>query len=68
MMLPHTTTVWTIRQGVRLAWAMARASERLGSAGERLEARLDAVAVAQSVDMRDVLEPLTRHLRASREA
>jgi hypothetical protein len=59
MTLPHTTTVWMIRQGIRFAWAMAGAAERLGNAGERLEARLDAVAVAQGVDMRDVLEPLT---------
>ena len=62
MTLKHTTTVWLIRQGVRLAWAMAHAAERLGSAGERLEVRLDAVAGAQGVDMRDVLEPLTKPL------
>ena len=54
--------VWLIRQGVRLAWAMARASERLGSAGERLETRLDAFAVARGVGMVDVLEPLTAPL------
>jgi hypothetical protein len=58
----HTTTVWTIRQGVRLAWAMARDAERLGNAGERLEARLEASAVARGVDMRDVLAPLNAPL------
>ena len=52
--------VWLIRQGVRLAWAMARASERLGSTGERLEARLEAIAEARGVDMVDALAPLTR--------
>jgi hypothetical protein len=65
MTFPHNTTVWLIRQGVRLAWAMARAAETLGDAGIRLEVRLDATADARGVDMLDVLEPLTRHLRAS---
>lgn len=65
MALPHTTTVWTIRQGVRLAWAMARASERLGSAEVRLQTWLETVADARDVDMRDVLEPLTLPLSGS---
>ena len=62
MALPHNTTVWLIRQGVRLASAMALAAERLGNAAERLERRLEAAAGAQGVDMRDVLEPLTEPL------
>jgi hypothetical protein len=65
MALKHITTVWLIRQGVRLAWAMARASARLGSAGERLEARLDGVAAARGVDMLDVLAPLSEPLSAA---
>ena len=56
MALKHITTVWLIRQGLCLAWAMARAAGRLGSFGERLEARLDAVAVARHID---VLAPLS---------
>ena len=62
MALKHITTVWLIRQGVCLAWAMARAAGRLGSAGERLEARLDAAAVARDIIMLDVLAPLTAPL------
>lgn len=62
MALPNSTTVWLIRQGVRFAWAMARASERLGSAEVRLETWLEAVAEARGVDMRDVLEPLIEPL------
>jgi hypothetical protein len=58
MALKHITTVWLIRQGVRLAWTMARVSARLGSAGERLEVRLDGMATANGVDMLDVLQPL----------
>jgi hypothetical protein len=68
MTLPRITTVWAIRQGVRLAWLMARAAERLGDAGVRLEARLDAIALSQRVDMLDLLEPLTRNLRTAGEA
>jgi hypothetical protein len=37
---------------------MAREATRLGDAGERLERRLEALAEAQGIDMRDVLEPL----------
>lgn len=59
MALKDITTVWLIRQGLRLAWAMARAAERLGSAGERLETPLDAVAVTRGVDMLDVRAPLS---------
>jgi hypothetical protein len=59
MALTHITTVWFIRQGVRLAWTMAHLSEGLGGAGVRLETRLEDIAVAQGVDMRDVLEPLS---------
>ena len=62
MTLSHTTTVWMIRQGVRLAWAAARAAQQLGDAGERLESRLDAVAMVRGVDMLDVLAPLTELL------
>jgi len=62
MTLSHTTTVWMIRQGVRLAWATARAAQQLGYAGERLESRLDAVAMVRGVDMLDVLAPLTELL------
>lgn len=58
MAFNDTTTVWLIRQGVRLAWSLARVSERLGSAGERLEARLERSAADRGVDMRDVLQPL----------
>jgi hypothetical protein len=65
MDLPHTTTVWIVRQGIRLAWAMASLAERLGDAGVRLEVRLDATAAARGVDMLDVLEPLTRDLSVS---
>jgi hypothetical protein len=61
-MIRHTTTVWTSRQGIRLAWALARASERLGSTGERLETRLEHIAAARGVDMRDVLAPLNAPL------
>ena len=62
MTLRHTATVWTLTQGVRLAWVMARAARHIGDAGERLEVRLDAVAMARGVDMLDVLEPLTAPL------
>ena len=62
MALHHITTVWTIRQGVRLAWATARAAERLENAAERLETRLEALARARGTDMLDVLEPLTAPL------
>jgi hypothetical protein len=62
MDLPHMTTVWIVRQRVRFAWAMAGAARQLGGAGERLEVWLDAVAVAQRVDMRDMLAPLTEPL------
>jgi hypothetical protein len=62
MALKHITTVWLIRQGVRLAWAMARSAGRLASAGELLETRLDGVAAARGVDMLDVLAPLTEPL------
>jgi hypothetical protein len=65
MSFKHTTTVWTIRQGVRFAWAMARAARQLGDAGECLELRLDATAVARGVDMLDVLEPLAAPLSAA---
>jgi hypothetical protein len=58
MTLPHTTMVWLIRQGVCLAWLIAHAAERLGDAGVRLEVRLDDIAVAQGVDMLEVLAPL----------
>jgi hypothetical protein len=58
MSFKHTTTVWTIRQGVRFAWAMARAARQLGEAGERLEVRLDAMATARGVNILDALEPL----------
>lgn len=68
MTLPHTMMIWTLTQGFRLAWAMAHAAKRLGDAGERLEARLDGMAVARGVDILDVLEPLTSHPRAAGEA
>ena len=58
MAIKHNTTVWLVRQGVRLAWAMARSAGRLESAGELLEAGLDDVAAARGIDMLDVLEPL----------
>jgi hypothetical protein len=63
MTLKHTMTVWLIRQGIRLAWAVARVVGRLGEAGGRLEVRLDAVAAARPVDMLDVLAPLAAPLR-----
>jgi hypothetical protein len=50
--------IWAIRQGVRLTWAMATAAEWLGSAGERLDRRLEATADKRGIEMRDVLEPL----------
>ena len=56
------TTVWLIRQGVCLA------SWQLGEAGERLEARLDAMANARGVDVLDALEPVTSHLRTAGQA
>lgn len=59
MALKYITRVWVIRQGVRLAWRMAHVSERLGSAAESLEVRLDDIAKARGVDMWDVLEPLS---------
>ena len=59
MAFKYSTTVWMIRQGVRFAWALARAAERLGNAGERLETRLEAVATARGADMLDVLAPLS---------
>jgi hypothetical protein len=62
MALKYTITVWLIRQGVRLAWAMARTAERLGGSGERLEARMEAAAAACGVDMIDVLAPLSKPL------
>jgi hypothetical protein len=54
MALKHITTVRLRRQGVRLAWAIARAAERLGNAGERLKARLEAIV--------EVFAPLTAPL------
>jgi len=65
MTFRHRTTVWTLTQGVRLAWAMARAAEQLGDAGVKLEARLDTAAGRRDVDMRDVLEPLAVPLSAA---
>jgi hypothetical protein len=62
MTFRHMATVWTLTQGVRLAWAMARVARQLGDAGERLESGLEAVAVARGVDMLAVLEPLTAPL------
>ena len=59
MTFRHIAAVWSLTQGVRLAWAMARAARQLGDAGERLEVWLDAVATARRVDMLDVLEPLS---------
>jgi hypothetical protein len=58
MSFKYTTTVWTIRQGVRCAWAMARAAQQLGEAGERLEVWLDTMGTTRGVNMLDVLEPL----------
>ena len=37
---------------------MATAADWLGSAGERLDRKLEATAAKQGIDMRDVLEPL----------
>lgn len=62
MALKHITTVWLIRQGISLAWTIAHVSTRLGSAGERLEVRLDGIAAARGIDMLDVLSPLTEPL------
>ncbi len=62
MTFRHRTTVWTLTQGVRLAWAMARAAEQLGDAGVSLEGRLDAAAGRWDVDPRDVLDPLAAPL------
>ncbi len=63
MTLRHMATVWTLTQGVRLTWAMARAAQQLGDAGDRLSNRLDAAvnraAEARGIDMWDVLGPLT---------
>lgn len=59
MALKHITTVWLIRQGVRLAWTMARMSEQLGGVGVGLEDRLEGIAAARDIDMRGVLEPLS---------
>jgi hypothetical protein len=59
MTLRHMATVWTLTQGVRLAWVMARAARQLGDAGECLELRLDTLALARGVDMLDVLTPLS---------
>ena len=41
---------------------MARGAEWLGNAGEHLETRLEALAMARGVDMLDVLEPLAAPL------
>jgi hypothetical protein len=62
MTFRHMAAVWTLTQGVRLAWAMARVAQQLGDAGVRLEDRLDAMATARGVDMFDVLAPLTEPL------
>ena len=62
MMVTYSTTRWALTQGVRLAWAMARVTTRLGDAGVRLEQSLDAVAMARGIDMGDVLLPLTERL------
>jgi hypothetical protein len=68
MTVKYSTTRWTLTQGVRLAWAMARAAMRLGDAGVRLEYALDAVAAARGIDMGDVLAPLTERLPVAGEA
>jgi hypothetical protein len=57
-----TTTVWAIGQGVRFAWAIARTSERLGSAGARFDTRLNTIAAMRGVDMLDLLAPLNAPL------
>jgi hypothetical protein len=62
---PHSTTVWIVRQGIRLPGAMAALAERLGDSAARLEVRLDATATAHGVDTLDVFEPLTRGLSVS---
>jgi hypothetical protein len=68
MDLPHTTTVWIVRQGMPFACAAVWPGWRHRRAGERLEVWLEAGAETHGGDMLDVLEPLTSPLRASGEA
>ena len=68
MRVKYRATRWALTTSVRLAWAMPRVAERLGNAGVRLEDRLDAVAVAWSIDMVDVIAPLTERPQNAGEA
>jgi hypothetical protein len=68
MDLPHITTVWIVRQGMRFAWAAVGPGLRHRGAGERLEAGLEAMVGARGVSVLGLLEPLTSPLRATREA
>jgi hypothetical protein len=68
-MMVNNCTRWALTTSVRLAWAMARVSARLGDAGARLEHwLLDAVAMARGIDMADVLSPLNECLPVAGEA
>jgi hypothetical protein len=68
MTVKQNTARWALTASVQLAWAMARAAERLGKAGVCFEYRLEAVAMARGIDMGDVLAPLTTRLRTAGEA
>jgi hypothetical protein len=65
----HIAIVWTLTQAMRLAWAIIRAAQKLGCAGEhigeRLEARVEAAARGRGVDISDMLEPLTDLINAA---
>lgn len=58
MDLWNTVTVVVLRSTVRLAWAIARGAQALGTLGERLERAVEHQARLRQVDIAEVLEPL----------
>jgi hypothetical protein len=58
MELGNSATIKALRITVKLAWAIARASQALEALGERLENTVAREAHRRQVDIADVLEPL----------
>jgi hypothetical protein len=68
MDLPHITTVWIDRQGMRFARAAVGPGLSHRDPRERLEAGLEAMVGAVGVGLRSLLDPLTGPIRATGEA
>ena len=60
MKLRKKLASFTLRNAVRLAWALAGAAAALGDLGERLEHRVEAQAARHGIDILAAIEPVVQ--------